>query len=207
MYLPRHFSETDIDILHELIDEVGTATVTTAVDGNITANQVPLLLDRGENCLLGHLARPNAQLQDLAVESEVLVNFVGPEAYISPSWYGDVGMVPTWNFISVQVRGQAEVLDQPDAVLDIVQRLTQRAEVTFDEPWTIDKVPEGKLAKILTSIVGFRIDIHDIQGKFKLSQNRKPGDIAGAIKGLRSRPAERGMAEFMEAHLKTCISR
>ncbi len=198
MYLPKHFVESDIDVLHELVDEIGAATLITAVDGEITANQVPLLLDRENNCLLGHLARPNPQLEALAAGGEVLANFLGPQAYISPNWYSDPRLVPTWNFVSVQVRGVAELLDKSTAVLEIVERLTQREESTMADPWTIDKIPANKLQKLLKVIVGFRIEITDIKGKLKLSQNRSAEDQASAVAALRARAPAEELADFME---------
>ncbi len=198
MYLPKHFVEADIDVLHKLIDEIGAATLITCVDGELTANQVPLLLDRENNCLLGHLARPNSQLQALAAGNEVLANFLGPQAYISPSWYSDQGLVPTWNFVSVQVRGIVQLLDEPAAVLEIIEKLTQREESALADPWTADKVQADKLERMLKVIVGFRLEITDIKGKLKLSQNRSAQDQASAVAALRARAPSASLADFME---------
>jgi transcriptional regulator len=200
MYLPPHFAENNPAVLADLIDEIAAATLITSVANEVTVNQVPLLFDREHHCLLGHLARPNSQLQDLAAGAPVVANFTGPQAYISPSWYADASQVPTWNFVSIQVRGVPTMLDSPEDVLNIITRLSQREEAVFEQPWTVDKVPADKLEKMLKVIVGFKIDISSIQGKLKLSQNRSPEDQRGAINGLRGQPTKT-IADHMEAGL------
>ena len=186
MYAPRHFAVGDEDRLFDFINQTTVATLITEGADGMTANQVPLLLNPHARQLWGHLARPNPQLDELATGKPVLVNFLGPSGYISPSWYADTGLVPTWNFVSVQVRGIPRIHDDTEAVRDITRRLTELREAPFDPPWTMDKVPAERHEKLLAAIVGFRIDITDVQGKFKLSQNRSAEDRAGAIAGLRS---------------------
>ena len=192
MYTPRHFLSSDEDRLFQFIDQAAVASLITAGPAGLVCNQVPLLRQpacaattgNSRGRLWGHLARPNPQLEELAAVDEVLVNFAGPSAYVSPNWYADPGLVPTWNFVTVQVRGRPVLHDDPEAVLDIVQRLSARHEAAFDAPWTTHKMEPRKLQKMLQVIVGFHIEIEQVQGKFKLSQNRSETDRAGVIDGL-----------------------
>ena len=115
MYMPRHFSNTQESELFEFIEQLGVGTVITSGKQGVIANEVPLLLDAERRCLWGHLAAPNSQLQELAEGGELLINFLGPSAYIPPNWYQSANMVPTWNFVSVQVRGTATMYRAPDA--------------------------------------------------------------------------------------------
>jgi transcriptional regulator len=186
VYIPRYFSEEDETRLFEFIDEVAVGTLITAGPAGLMANEVPLLQQPRANRLWGHLARPNQQLLELAAVDEVLINVTGPTGYISPSWYRTPGLVPTWNFITVQVRGRPVIHDDMEEVLDIVRRLSEKHESQFDYPWTLDKVESEKLEKMLGVIVGFHIEIDDIRGKFKLSQNREAADHASVIAGLES---------------------
>jgi transcriptional regulator len=198
VYVPRYFSEDDETRLFEFIDEVAVGTLITAGAAGLMANEVPLLRQPGENRLWGHLARPNQQLLELAAVDEVLINFTGPTGYISPNWYGTPGLVPTWNFMTVQVRGKPVIHDDQEEVLDIVRRLSEKHESQFENPWTLDKVEPGMLEKMLGVIVGFHVEIEDIRGKFKLSQNRKAADYASVIAGLES-VGNNALAEAMKA--------
>ena len=184
MYIPRHFSETDETVLFDFIDRVGVGTLISAGPAGLVTNEVPLLRQPKARRLWGHLARTNPQLQELAAVDQVLVNFSGPTGYVSPGWYKTPGLVPTWNFISVQVRGSVVIHDDPEQVLDIVRRLSARHEAQFENPWSLDKVEPDMLDKMLSVIVGFHIEIEHIEGKFKLSQNRKEEDHTGVVEGL-----------------------
>ena len=100
--------------------------------------------------------------------------------------------------MSVQVRGRPVIHDGMEEVLDIVRRLAEKHESQFDIPWTLDKVEPEKLEKMLAVIVGFHIEIDDIRGKFKLSQNREAADRAGVIAGLDS-VGNAALADAMKA--------
>ena len=184
MYVPRHFSNNDPELLERFIDAVGVATLVTAGPGGLMANGVPLLRQPGANRLWGHLARPNPQLAELAAVDEVLLVFNGPHGYVSPNWYQDPQLVPTWNFATVQVRGRVVVHDDIEVVRDIVRRLTDKHEAGFATPWTDAKMDPDRFEKMLSVIVGFHVEMDEVQGKFKLSQNRNADDRAGVIEGL-----------------------
>jgi transcriptional regulator len=184
MYIPRHFDNDNRDELLEFIDATAVATLVTAGPAGLMANQVPLLRQPEAGRLWGHLARPNSQLEELAEVDEVLLVFNGPHGYVSPNWYTDTELVPTWNFSTVQVRGRVTVYDNNQVVRDIVRRLTDKHEAGFSTPWSMDKMDPERLEKMLSVIVGFHVEMEEVRGKFKLSQNRDETDRNGVITGL-----------------------
>jgi transcriptional regulator len=186
MYLPEHFKETDLVKISELITAHPLATlITVSAAGVPLANHLPLLLegagDQGYR-LLGHMARTNPQWRDFSTSQEVLVTFLGPHAYVSPSWYASPG-VPTWNYAAVQVRGKPKIIDDEYALQLVLKRLTDAQEVHYATPWE-STLTDDRRMNLLDMIVGFEIEITDMVGKFKLSQNRPLADQQGVIDAL-----------------------
>ena len=130
----------------------------------------------------------------------MLVIFQGPHAYVSPTWYESAVAVPTWNYGAVHTYGQPRQLD--DAGLAGHLRLLAAA---YEPPplagWSTDRMPTDVFQKMQQSIVGFEIEIMQIQGKWKLGQNRSREDVRGAIRGLRESGTIEGMtvADLMSA--------
>jgi len=135
------------------------------------ATHLPLLVkDEGEHGVLeGHFAKANSHWADLAGR-ETLVVFPGPHSYVSPSLYVEALSVPTWNYIAIHARGTLEVLEDDASKLRLVEDLIAVHEPAYLEKWRA--MPEGYRRTMLAGIVGFRMPIARIEGKFKLSQNR-----------------------------------
>jgi transcriptional regulator len=165
------------------------ATLVTTSGGRIDVSQLPMWLERESGTLHGHFARANPHWRMLEGADDVALIFTGPHGYISPGWYTDPTLVPTWNYVSITVHGRATLLDTVQDARLIVSRLSAQHEARFPKPWTLDKVPESKIASLLRAIVACRIDPTRIDAKAKLGQNRDAADIAGAITGLRATPA------------------
>jgi len=205
MYKPRHFDMDDRQVISDFMRAQSFALLVSTTDGVPVASHIPLLLDEtgnGKGKLLGHLAKANPQWQAFDGETEALVIFWGPHTYISPSWYEtDVG-VPTWNYVTVHAYGKPAIIDDPEAVRQGQARLVDAYESDATDNWSMDVLPDDYIDKMLKGIVSFEMPIDRIEGKFKLSQNRTPGDRAGAIKGLRAtgdaeaREVARLMAEY-----------
>jgi transcriptional regulator len=140
MYTPSHFVVADRDAQLDLIDRYPFGTLTTVTAGRARISTIPFLIGRDRASLDGHLARANPHWRDFAAATDVVVGFVGPNAYISPTWYLSPDMVPTWNYVAVEVRGRVEVLDDRGARLDIVDRLSARHEAGLPQPWTSAKL-------------------------------------------------------------------
>jgi transcriptional regulator len=188
MYLPAHFAETRIDVLHNAIRRAGLATLVSLTADGLIASHVPLLLEPDPapcGTLIGHLARPNPQARGAI--GEALAIFHGPDGYITPSYYAtkrETGkVVPTWNYIAIHAYGTLEYIDDPDDLLALVTRLTDRHETPRAAPWAVADAPADFVQGMLKGIIGFRLQITRLEGKVKMSQNRPEADRAG-VAGL-----------------------
>lgn len=206
MYIPKQFEETDVEVLHELIRIKPLATLVTLNAGGIEANPIPLILSaetKPYGTLSGHVARSNPLWQDHPSDTDVLVIFHGVESYITPSWYASKAesgkVVPTWNYVSVQARGRLRVIHEPDWILSQLESLTAHNEAGFEHPWTVADAPHEFTRKLLDVIVGIEIEITELKGKWKVSQNRSDQDRASVVSGL----ASTGQSE-MAALVKRC---
>jgi transcriptional regulator len=191
MYAPEPFAERRLDVLHGAIRAIGFASLVSQGDGGLEASHIPTLLDAsvGEFGLLeGHFARANPHWRSLQAGGEALALYTAANAYISPNWYptkAETGkVVPTWNYLAVQVRGRVEVFDDAAALTDLVTRLTETHERGRPEPWAVSDAPADYVATMVRGIVGFRLTIGRIEGAWKMSQNRPVADQAGVRSGL-----------------------
>ena len=202
MYIPKAFEIDNKTELFEFIEQWSFGDLITTYKGELFVNSVPFVIDKEQNKLYGHLAVNNPQLSLLQKAEDLAVIFKGANAYISPSWYVSQEMVPTWNFESVQVKGQAKKVSK-DKLLVILEQLTEKHERQFEQPWKLDKVSEPKLNAMMKMIVGFEIDISSIRGKSKLSQNRSLEDRTGVISGLKYQqdPMSLSVADKMTLNL------
>jgi transcriptional regulator len=203
VYLPPAFRQDRTDVLHDAIRKSGLATLVTLTPDGLIASHVPLLLDPEPapyGTLTGHLARPNAQAR--GATGDALAIFLGPDAYITPSWYEtkrETGkVVPTWNYVAIHAAGPITFFDDPDRLLDVVTRLTERHEDTRAMPWAVSDAPPDFVQGMLRGIVGFSIRITRLEGKWKMSQNRPATDRAGVIAGLAAEGRE-DVAVIVEA--------
>jgi transcriptional regulator len=115
----------------------------------------------------------------------VRLSFLGPDAYISPDWYASEGLVPTWNYVAVEATGVARELDRP-ALQQLLDDLSAQEEARLrpKQPWTLDKVPEARLEAMLNAIVGFSVRLEELEGKLKLSQEKKAEDFDAVVRAL-----------------------
>lgn len=193
MYVPTHFEESNVDVLHQLMQAHPFSTLITLSSTGINANHIPLHLipQAGPfGALQGHVARANPVWSDLIHEVEALVIFQGPDAYISPSWYPtkqvDGKVVPTWNYITVHAYGTLRVIDDPAWVKNQLDSLTTQQEASFEKPWAIADAPKVFTDHMINAIVGVEILMTKLVGKWKLSQNQPALNQAGVVQGLQS---------------------
>jgi transcriptional regulator len=185
-YIPSHFRENDRDALARFVEAHAFGTLVSGGGAGLSVSHVPFLLDRiegGGMRLLGHVARANGHWRELETAGEVLAIFQGPHAYVSPGWYRHHPSVPTWNYATVHARGRARLLPK-EALVPLLRRLSQVYEEGRPEPWRMDALPADYTAKLVEAIVGFEVAIDHLEGKFKLSQNRRPEDVEGVAKAL-----------------------
>ena len=186
MYRPPAYVQNDVAVLHEIIAKRSFATIATIMAGEVRFAYAPVVLDAKPGAKGGarfHLARANPMAAlDVAT---VRLSFLGPDAYVSPDWYVTKGLVPTWNYIAVEGCGTAKRMDSA-ALRQLLIDLSaaQEERLRPKSPWTIDKVPEKKIGALLEAIVGFSVSFETLEGKFKLSQDKKEEDFAGVIAAL-----------------------
>ncbi len=199
MYIPAAFAESDLTTLAAFLEQHSFGLLVSQSDGVPVATHLPLLLDRtqGEHgCLLGHMARANPQWQD-APGQKVLAIFTGPHTYISPSWYEAEAVVPTWNYVAVHVYGEFQRIDNPEDLLGVLQRSVAFYEQGLPQPWTLHGT-STLVERLLPQIVGFRIPIERLEGKWKLNQNHPIERRERVIRALKHRG---GMEELAVAAL------
>jgi transcriptional regulator len=190
MYLPPVFREDDHQILHEVMRGARLSSLVTATADGLVATPLPLFLDEAEGeqgVLYGHVARANPQWQ-MPPLGEALAIFMGPDAYVTPSWYASKAehgkVVPTWNYSAVHAYGPIEFFDDEQRLFAVVTRLTELHEKPRAKPWAVGDAPEPYIKSQLRGIVGLRLPIARLEGKRKLSQNRNAADRAGVAQGL-----------------------
>ena len=198
MYLPRHFQVDDRDVLFDLMRRFSYATLVSSQDGVPVAAHLPFMIraERGPNgTLLGHMARANSQWRSFDSEHEVLTIFQGDHAYISPAWYEQHPSVPTWNYAAVHAYGVPHIVEDTQAVRQMLRELVEQHESGFAAPWRMELPPDYE-SSMLKGIVAFEIPLTRLQGKFKLSQNRSQADREGVVRALGD---SSGVAKLMSA--------
>jgi transcriptional regulator len=211
LYNPPQFAIEDLAAIHAHIRNTGLATLVTVSAEGPMASHLPLLLDDTAGpygTLIGHLAHANPQIALTDVAIPALAVFMAADTYVSPSWYpakqehGRV--VPTWNYATVHVRGALRFHDDPEWLRAAVERLTRKHEASFRQPWNVTDAPAKFIEAQLRGIVGVELEIAQLSGKYKLSQNRSEADRRGVIAGLAARPDGNAaeIARLMQDNLK-----
>ncbi|NOD86584.1 MULTISPECIES: FMN-binding negative transcriptional regulator [unclassified Ruegeria] len=153
-------------------------------DGAPLISHVPFLLSEDGAVVDLHLVRSNPIVRMLHGPKEVRIAVQGPDGYVSPDWYGVADQVPTWNYVAVHLTGRLELRPQ-DELRDLLDRQTAFFEDRLlpKAPWVTGKMSDDALARMMRMIVPCRMQVEDIQGTWKLGQN-KPEDarIAAADK-------------------------
>ncbi len=193
MYIPNATRMDDQTQLLAFMLAHSFATMVSLVNGQLFATHLPLTIVAQDEqiWLRGHVAKANPHWQELATQSEVLVIFQGPHAYISPALYEKRESVPTWNYIAVHAYGAARLIQDEAGLLQVLAELIVTHDPAYQTQW--DGLPDKFRHGLLNGIVAFEINVARIEGKFKLGQNRPLGD-------------QTRMATALEAHSDTTIA-
>ena len=195
MYVANHFRIPQ-PILDELLSTVRFGTlVTVHADGPI-ATPVPFYVEkRGDQTVaVTHLVRNNPHARE-AITGPGLVLLNMADAYVSPAWYATneaMPNVPTWDYITVQIRGAVKIDLSPERALHAAKELTRR----MGEEWCLEQVGSDKLEKMAHAIVGVEVVAEEIVGKAKMTQNRHPEDVASLIEQFDA-DGKTQLAEFL----------
>ncbi|WP_209125638.1 FMN-binding negative transcriptional regulator [Alkalihalobacillus sp. BA299] len=202
MYIPSHFKITDEAMIYDIMKEHSFATLFSEHNGMPFATHLPLILNKENTYLYGHFARPNPHWKDIKKQT-VLAVFHGPHCYISPSWYETNQAVPTWNYVTVHVYGEVELLEDENELMGSLQEMVWKYE-TPDSSYRLQDVEAEFLAGMNKGVQGFKIKINKIEGKAKLSQNHSLQRQELVINQLDqfSNTDEQQISSFMKANLK-----
>jgi transcriptional regulator len=204
MYTPRHFAETELAELDQLVARDAFVTLVTVADGLPFASHLPVLYRRdGDHIeLRGHWSRANPQWRHAG---PALAIVHGPHAYVSPGWYVDKiaqARVPTWNYAVAHLSGPLEIHEEPEFLAAVVADLSERHETAVGSDWRYEADNAAHSAQ-LKGIVGFRLAVTAVELKLKLSQNHPEANVRGAAAELAASPreADREIATLMTGRL------
>ena len=185
MHPNRAFHVSDGPDLLAAIDRIGLAHVVAQTPDGPMVVHAPLSVigDRPRF----HVARANRIAAHLD-GATVMASLVDCHGYVSPNWYAaPVDQVPTWNYDAIELVGTVRSVDEA-ALVEQLDALAARHEprVNPANPWTRDKMDDGRFRAMLRAIRGFEIVVETLRGTRKLGQNKSPADRLGAIAGLRA---------------------
>ena len=186
MYIPHYYENKDLPEIKKFLVENSFGILVNVVDNKPWGTHIPLELEMdkdGRDILVGHIAKANPQSKFLEQAGEVLCIFNGPHTYVSSSWYKEEE-VPTWNYIAVHVYGKLELMSEEETMASMY-RLVDKYEKGSKNPISLDNMSPKTLRQV-KGVVGFQIQVSDIQATYKLSQTR-PEDHQKIISELEER--------------------
>lgn len=187
MYNFSYFKEKDRQVILDFIEENPFAFLTGSyLSGAQVATQVPILLEErnGELFLQGHIMRNTDHHKAFVENPNALLVFTGPSTYVSASWYSNLQIGSTWNYMSVHAGGRINFMS-PDKLIQFMRKLTLKFEDGNTQSQTIyDNLPGDFLEKMMPAIAGFEIKAEKIENVFKLSQNRDEKSYLNIISKL-----------------------
>jgi len=189
MYQPKLFCQDNPQAIADLMARHPLASLVTLGPDGLEFSPLPLHYDprpgpgAPRGYLRGHLARANPQWRHYTPEVAALAIFTGPNAYVSPNWYpakAEHGkVVPTWNYAVVEARGPLRVIEAESELRHLLATLTATHEAHQPRAWQLEDAPADYLTAQLKAVVGIEMAIQELNGKWKMSQNRNPADREG----------------------------
>lgn len=208
MYTPKNLAMEDTAQIHRFIKEFSfgvmvsdTKTSHSSKTPSLNGTHLPFLINEKENTLYSHMAKANDHWRNLD-GTEVLIIFSGPHAYISPIWYATPPAVPTWNYAAVHAYGKVTLLNEADTltVINDTLKTYEPALLEGNEEGVKEPVSDDFKHKLLSAIVGFKVERTKLEGKLKLGQHRPKADQEGVYQALSQsdRLDDQALAQYME---------
>jgi transcriptional regulator len=191
-YPPQHHQDNDTNHMIEVMKTYPLATLISVENNAPLITHLPLVYEAGK--LIGHIDIYNPQAKVLKDNKDVTIIFAGPECYISPSIYSTT-QLPTWNYIKVHLKGTVRAIESKAALKQSLITMTEFLE-SPDHKYEL-KPDNPRLDKNLNYIEMFEITITHWEGKFKLSQDKKPKDITAAREEL-IRANQESLRQFLD---------
>ncbi len=183
MHPNKMFAWTERDELLAFIEDAAFSTIVCNAGGRLRVVHVPVTVEAPDR-LRFHISRSNAAAPFLD-GAEVLLSCLGPDAYVSPDWYGSPDQVPTWNYVSAECEGIARMVGE-EALAAQLDRLSEvhEAKLAPKRPWTRAKMTPGRFEAMAKAIHCFEIEIRELRGTRKLGQNKKGAERDAMLAGL-----------------------
>jgi transcriptional regulator len=202
MYDLPYFKEDDKKTLLQFVDHHPFGFLSGSdARGNPVATQIPMLLEeRADKIILhGHIMRKTDHHNAFLENPQVLTVFSGPHTYVSGTWYKEVHIASTWNYMSVQMHGRINFLGE-DALISLLKKLTLKFENNNTASSTVyDNLPDDFIKHMLPAIVAFEIEVNKTENVFKLSQNRDKESYHNIIQHLEKKGGDAALiAEEMK---------
>jgi len=195
MHPNRGFAWEDREAMLAFVADIAFCTI--CIEGPALVH-APVIV-AGPDRILFHVSRGN---RAAAMEGKrAIVSCLGPDAYISPDWYGSPDQVPTWNYLAVEAEGPLRRLDEAELarLLDDLSA-AHEARLAPKPEWTRAKMSPGRFEAMLKAIIGYELSIETLRGTRKLGQNKKMEERIGAADGLAQ--FNPGMAALMRREMK-----
>ncbi|MCY7319496.1 MAG: FMN-binding negative transcriptional regulator [Ramlibacter sp.] len=199
MYQPPHFKSKDSAIAADLIRAHPLASLISPDDEGLPfVSHLPLHLkqDGPHFTLLGHCAKANPHWRYLRQRPKAVVTFLGPQAYLSPSIYADLARVPSWNYLAVHCTVRAMLIESADAKDALLKQLIGDHEPAYAQQWR--GMEPGLAQQLLAGIVGFELEVLELQCKLKLNQHRPESHAALRTMYAAGNADERELAKWMD---------
>lgn len=199
MYIPSSNLMADVEEAVDFIKLYSFGTLVSAHNNIPTATHLPFFVayEKGKLLLKSHFAKANPQWKNIK-DTTILAIFSEPHAYISPRHYEKKESVPTWNYLSVHVYGQMHLLTDEREAMSVLEETIDYYEPNYQAQW--QTLSESFKHNMVKGIVAFEIEVTDIQGKKKLSQNKTSAEQASIISELSK--SQHGSEQSLAAYMK-----
>lgn len=185
MYVPKRFKVKDTKEIWKFVNQHSFATLVTSENNIPVATHLPVAVHKNNDnyIITGHMAYANPQWKTFENDSKTLAIFQGPHAYVSSTWYSHEN-VPTWNYQAVHMYGKPRILER-DELRESLKVLTNKYEQHREPSFSVENYTPKLLEAQLNAIIGFEVNVTEIQASYKLSQNRNETDYARIIDHLK----------------------
>ena len=120
-----------------------------------------------------------------------LAIFTTENSYISPNWYitnkQSKTFVPTWNYQTIHLKGKLSFDYSKKSKLRAVGVLTKLYENMYfgEKGWKMSDASKDYIDQRLEDVVAFKLEVNNILGKSKLSQNREIQDFISVKENMK----------------------
>jgi transcriptional regulator len=199
MYTPKNYKFNDRGEMVSFMKCYSFATMVTNIDGKPVATQLPFVVEvTGERLLLSsHFALANEQSGYIEQQNSLII-FSEPHAYISPAHYDKKESVPTWDYMAVHAYGTAKIVRETEQKMKLLAQMIGFYEPEYHQQWS--ELPDKFKHGMLKGIVAFEIEVQELQGQKKLSQNKTVAERRRIVEQLQQ--SEQGVERDLAVYIK-----